>query len=237
MASPYVNLPVDQWNEKTKLLVEEHPLESKEIVEVVLQSWKDIFVSKIGPKKFEIGKDIFPQAQIMAFLLHELIPLEFASRHPKKWRRNQVKADKDLVYVANEKFSIEIKTSTNPSGIYGNRSYEHGDGVKKSGYYLIINFGGFNKVKPGVENTAATAETKAPTSPQVGSIRFGWFDHSDWKGQKAESGQAATPTPDAKKHKLVTLYKVVKPPAPRKVKPKEVSGTKPKKPAKKVKIS
>jgi ScaI restriction endonuclease len=72
--SPYAGLPPEKWAAKTLELIEQYPLKKEEIAEVVLQAWKDIFDSRLGPKGFQIGKDIFPQPQIMAFLLHELIP-------------------------------------------------------------------------------------------------------------------------------------------------------------------
>ena len=193
--SPYLGKTIDQWAEVTTELLRRHPLDKEEIVDVVLQSWRDIFNSKLGPKEFQIGRDIYPQPQIMAFLLHELIPLELASRHTREWRRDQFGTDKDLVYVANDEFSIEIKTSSSATGIFGNRSYAQptqGDKKSKSGYYLAVNFDGFSG--------GATA------APRIRKIRFGWLDHSDWKGQTAQSGQAATPSKEAKEHKLVTLY-------------------------------
>jgi hypothetical protein len=193
--SPYAGLSVDKWLEKTKELVQQHPLKKEEIVEVVLQAWKDIFDSRLGPKGFQIGKDIFPQPQVMAFLLHELIPLELATRYPKAWRRDLSGADKDLVHVPDDRFSFEIKTSSNPTGIFGNRSYAQptqGDKKSKSGYYLAVNFGGFYE-----SNTEL---------PGIKLIRFGWFDHSDWVAQKAPSGQQSHPTPAARKYKLLTLY-------------------------------
>ena len=196
--SPYLGLTVEQWKRKTEELVKTHPLAVDEIVAVVLQSWSDIFDSKLGPKAFQIGKDIYPQPQIMAFLLHELIPLEFASRHPEGWRRDQFGNDKDLVCAADEQFSIEIKTSSSANGVFGNRSYAQptqGDKKSKSGYYLAVNFDGFNE--------GSTAR------PRIRLVRFGWLDHSDWKGQAAASGQAATPSKEAKKQKLLTLYTAV----------------------------
>jgi hypothetical protein len=193
--SPYAGLPTDQWCAKTEELVNAHPLTRAEIVEAVLQAWHDIFDSRLGPKQFQIGKDIYPDPQIMSFLLHELIPLEFASRHPDRWRRDQSGQDKDLVSMEDDRFSIEIKASSSKAGIFGNRSYAQPtttDKKSKSGYYLAVNFDKFDRASDGL--------------PALRKIRFGWLDHSDWKGQSAASGQAATPSPDAKKYKLLTLY-------------------------------
>jgi hypothetical protein len=193
--SPYVGLPPEQWVEKTRELARQYPLQAEEMVGVVLQAWRDIFDSRLGPKAFQIGKDIFPQPQIMAFLLHELIPLELATRYPQQWRRDSSGAEKDLVYIPDERFSLEIKTSSSVSGIFGNRSYAQptlGNKKSKSGYYLAVNFDSF--------------EEKNTELPKVHLIRFGWFDHTDWIGQKAASGQQSHPTPLAKAHKLLTLY-------------------------------
>lgn len=195
--SPYAGVTVEAWQAVTDRMIAEHPLNPSEIVEVVLQSWSDIFDSSLGPKGFQIGRDVYPQPQIMGFLLHELIPLELESRHPSRWRKDRLGADKDLVYLADNQYSVEIKTSSSASGIYGNRSYAQftqGDKKSKSGYYLAVNFDAFKE--------------DGTFRPRIRKIRFGWLDHSDWKGQKAESGQQAYPSREAKRHKLVTLYNV-----------------------------
>jgi hypothetical protein len=71
--------------------------------------------------------------------------------------------------------------------IFGNRSFNQrtGDQARKdkSSYYLMVNFYGQNLIL----------------------IRFGWLEASDWQGQKASSGQAATLRDDAYLHKLVTV--------------------------------
>jgi hypothetical protein len=193
--SPYSGLAPVEWLQKTQQLIQEHPLERDEIVQVVLQAWKDIFDSRLGPKGFQIGKDIFPQPQIMAFLLHELIPLELSARHPQQWRRDLSGLDKDLVYIPDETYSFEIKTSSSKTGVFGNRSYAQpteGNKKSKSGYYLTVNFGGFDE--------------KTTEMPSVGLIRFGWLDHGDWIGQRAASGQQSHPAPTARKYKLIALY-------------------------------
>jgi len=190
--SPYVNLPQVQWRLKTEELVACHPLKRDEIVEVVLQSWKDIFVSKLG--NFSIGKELFPKPQIMGFFLHELIPLEFQARCPGVWRGDKTGDDKDLVYIPDPKYSVEIKTSSHASQIFGNRSYAQetgGSKKSKSGYYLAVNFAKF-----GATNAL----------PAVSRIRFGWLDHADWMGQKAASGQQAHLDAAVQASKLILLY-------------------------------
>ena len=178
-------------------LVERHPLKATELVDVVLQSWNDIFESRLGSKGFQIGKHIFPKPQIMGFLLHELIPLEIAARYPKFWRGEQSSSDKDLVYIPDAEYSIEIKTSSDSKNIYGNRSYAQkskGNGKKsKSGYYLQVNFGKFSN---------------AIQKPEILLIKFGWLDHIDWIGQAASTGQQARLAPTTANSKLLTIYTV-----------------------------
>jgi hypothetical protein len=73
--------------------------------------------------------------------------------------------------------------------IFGNRSYgQKGEETlvskpEKSGYYITINF--FGK--------------------SLNLIRFGWIDASDWKPQKAQTGQAATLLPEVYKYKLLEI--------------------------------
>jgi len=191
---PYSELPKGDWAEKTRELVSAHPLSRKEIVEVVLQAWDAIFESRIGPHRFRIGTHLFPKPQIMAFLLHELVPLEFAARYPKKWRGERAAGDKDLVYIPDPRFSVEIKASSHKTQIFGNRSYAQkpsGSKKSKSGYYLAINFEKFHK--------------RRGDRPKIVRIRFGWLDHTDWIGQAAQTGQQAHLDPATEGSKLIDL--------------------------------
>lgn len=190
--SPYSGLCASKWLEVTERLLKEHPLKRELIVEVVLEAWGQIFKSKIG--RGVIGVDILPKPQIMGFLLHELIPLELAARFPKEWRGDKNGGDKDIVYIPDDKYSIEVKTSSHAAQIFGNRSYaqETTKGKKaKDGYYLCINFEGFGK----------------SPSPSIAAIRFGWIDSTDWRGQKAASGQQSNLSPEVYQGKLVQLFK------------------------------
>ena len=74
-----------------------------------------------------------------------MIPLELSGKYPQLWRREKDTTEKDLVYIPNDNFSIEIKTSSSPRNIFGNRSYAQKSTTgktkkSKSGYYLVINF-------------------------------------------------------------------------------------------------
>lgn len=195
--SPFAGKPVTRWEGITNKLLRAHPLDSATIVEVVLAAWRSIFDSKIGSQGFHIGKDMFPKPQVMGFLLHELIPLELAARFPKKWRGDKTAGEKDIVYLPDPQYSVEIKTSSNPNRIFGNRSYAQKTtkGKKaKSGYYLAVNFEKF---------------TDTNRSPAIKRIRFGWIDASDWMGQRAPTGQQARLSADVETKKLKTLHPIV----------------------------
>jgi hypothetical protein len=194
MKSPYKGVARNKWLEVTRRLIRSHPLSSQEIVDVVLRTWDSIFESRMGSKDFKIGRDIFPKPQIMGFFLHELIPLELAARYPDLWRAEKSPSDKDLVYITDSKYSIELKTSSNPRHIYGNRSYAQERTIKKktkSGYYLAVNFEKFLDQK---------------NQPRILLIRFGWIDASDWIGQKASTGQQSRLASEVENSKLAALY-------------------------------
>jgi len=196
MSSPYAGVPSGQWLEITRQLVAKHPLTTDEIVQVVLGSWDAIFDSRMGSKGFRISVDIFPKPQIMGFLLHELIPLELQARHPDHWCGERSGEDKDLVYIPDNFFSIEVKTSSNPSHIFGNRSYAQQtteNKKAKSGYYLAVNFENFKK---------------RDVRPRVILLRFGWIDSTDWIGQHAATGQQSRLPPSVENGKLLKLFSV-----------------------------
>jgi hypothetical protein len=129
----------------------------------------------------------------MGFFLHELIPLQLESEYPAIWRRNAIASEKDLVYIPDDTFSIEIKTSSSSRSIYGNRSYAQvGQSSRKakSGYYLAINFQKFSSKL---------------LRPTITTVRFGWLDHEDWQGQTAATGQQARLSPAVERYKLLKL--------------------------------
>ncbi|AZE80556.1 ScaI family restriction endonuclease [Pseudomonas synxantha] len=195
MSSPYKDKPVEEWSSITNELIAAHPLSENQIVEYCLAAWNDIYCSKIGRHGFKIGEDIFVRPQIIGALLHELIPAEIVANNPKLWQREQRVDDKDIVYVPNNAFSIELKTSSNSSKIFGNRSYAQApteNKKSKDGYYLTINF---EQIKE-----------RSDTLPEITIIRFGWLDHTDWTGQAAATGQQAWLSKETYLYKLKTLY-------------------------------
>ena len=188
---PYKDKAVNEWENITKTLIKEHPLKTADLIEIILSSWEDILNSKIGD--YKIGQEIFPAPQIMGIFLHELIALKLEHKFPDICRREQDSGDKDIVCINNDGYSIEIKTSSNPNRIFGNRSYSQETNKSKkskSGYYLAINFEKF----------------KDTTNPKILKIRFGWIDHEDWLGQISSSGQQARLSADVENYKLLTIY-------------------------------
>ena len=97
--SPFENVQPEKWAAITAKLIEAHPLSTEELVDAVLTAWKELHATRIGNRELLIGKDIFPNPQILGFFLHELIPVELAAKHPKEWRREKDKGEKDLVYI------------------------------------------------------------------------------------------------------------------------------------------
>jgi ScaI restriction endonuclease len=193
MTSPYSGTSSVQWPTITNELLAKFPIPMPELAAIVQEAWNSIFTSSIGRHGFKIGTDIFPKPQIMGALLHELIPLEVAARYPAEWRGEKTAKDKDLVFIPNEDFSVEIKTSSHRDQIFGNRSFAQESTIgkkSKSGFYLTVNFGKFaNNVLP-----------------EISLIRFGWLDHADWMGQAAQTGQQARLPAEVYTGKFKTLY-------------------------------
>jgi ScaI-like restriction endonuclease len=192
MKDPYPSNP-KQWPAITDRLLKTFPIPMAEMTKIVLTSWEDIFHSRIGVKGYQIGRDIWPEPQIMGFLLHELIPLNLAAAYPQRWRRGASATECDAYCIKSPDFSFEIKTSSSTSGIFGNRSYTHiseAASKRRGSFFLAINFGKFSASK----------------RPEINLIRFGWLSRGDWIGQAAQSGQRARLAMEAKAYKLRIIY-------------------------------
>jgi hypothetical protein len=197
MASPYANLHQDKWADKTRELIGQHPLKAKVIKSAVLECWASIFQSKIGKHGIQIGPDIQPTAQLMGAFLEALVALDLADRFPDVWRGNREKNEKDFVYIPDPSFSIEMKCSSNKSKIFANRSYAQPQAASpntkgKDGYYIAVNFETWSE----------------RTEPRIRLIQFGWLDHTDWRPQKSEKGQAASLSPIIYQTKLIPIYDI-----------------------------
>ncbi|MGW0560047.1 ScaI family restriction endonuclease [Streptomyces sp. NPDC003016] len=193
-SSPYFGWDSDDWPEVTRELLAAQPLSGEALVAAVLSSWDSIFESRLG-SGFHIGREIEPTPQIMGFFLHALIPLELAKGDPG-WRADLDSSEKDLVYVPDQKYSIEIKTSSHRDQIFGNRSFgvdNPGRGKKaKDGYYVAVNFEKWSDA-PG-------------RLPRIRLIRYGWLDHTDWVAQKSQTGQQSSLPGIVANTQLLTIY-------------------------------
>ena len=204
--SPYNGLNEELFKDTTLKLISDHPLEKEDIIEAVLTSWNEIFNSRIGDLSY--GKDIFPTPQMLSNFLHELVPHFLSKQYPTKYRVGMSKDEKDIVYEPDRRFSVEVKASSSRNDIYANRSYAQpaSDNSKKSknGYYIAINFEKFRKED---DNYIKSQYLEGVLQyPLITKIKFGYLDHTDWKPQKAATGQQASLTRLAKKVKLIQIY-------------------------------
>lgn len=192
--SPYCEAPKSRWADITRELLAEQPLPGPELTQAVLRSWDDIFDSALGSAR--IGVDILPSPQIIGSFLHELVPFNLALGS-KDWRRERTSREKDLVYLPDEDYSIEIKTSSHSSQIFGNRSFgidnpKRGTASKaKAGYYAAINF----------EKWRTDGRR-----PEILKVRYGWLDETDWVAQVAETGQQSALPSVVDNTQLLTIY-------------------------------
>ena len=188
--SPYDNIDVQHWRKITEKLVKKHPL-SPIIVDLCLKSWQSILNGKINTYLNMKIREMCISPQATGALLHDVIPA-YIAKNVSGFRKGEGN-EKDIVCENDDYFSLELKTSSQKS-IFGNRSYTKSEsGKSKAGYYLTINF-----------------EKIASANPCILRIQFGWLDHSDWVGQRSDTGQQASLTKDAKDNKLLTLYETEK---------------------------
>ena len=188
---PFENVQVDNWIHVTDHLIELFPLNMNSLVQVVTCSWKRLWNTNIGDIDISFPlKEIDPPATVIGYMLEKLIAKELSIQYHQKWRGGKFADEKDIVYIDNDDFSFEIKTSGQRGvKIFGNRSYgqtlqnEERAKKNKSGYYLTVNF----------------------YKTTLNLIRFGWIDAEDWHSQSASTGQMASLGKDVYQYKLRSL--------------------------------
>lgn len=193
---PYDGLPEEEWENVTRKLIKEFPLSMDLIADLVLESWDEIFTLTNKKEDFIIGKTVFPKPQMMGFFLEEIFTQKIHKLNPEVWFADRTGYSKDLENIVEPRYSVEIKTSSSPKNIYGNRSYgQKGDSAKKSkdGYYLAINFEKFDK-------------KDLFKRPQIKMIRFGYLNYYDWNSQKSSTGQQARIFSNVERVKLLPIY-------------------------------
>lgn len=192
MSSPYDKVDTCKWSTITEELIEAHPLEEAEIVDVVSSAMRDINNTTVG-EHLKAGANLVLNPQIVGCFMDQLILYWLNKKQPNLWKEGETKSEKDLVYLPDNSFSIEIK-STSQKRIVANRSYALGSEKhkKKSGYYLAIIF---SKMVQGSKS-------------DLQLIKFGWLDQTDWSAQVAQTGQKASLKKTSWDFKLKTLYDV-----------------------------
>ena len=187
---------IARYNEILLELLDDHPLTIEQLVEACFMGWNSLLRSSISEADLRFDRDIFVDGRVIGNLLHFLVPYHL-NRVLGGWRKEQAKIDKDVVYIPDVGYSFEMKgTITGGYAVFGNRSYaQESDDPDKpdiSGYFLALNYTKMDEDNPG--------------NSTIARIRFGWLDKSDWTGQKESTGQRATPTLFARKHKLTELW-------------------------------
>ncbi|TAE19647.1 MAG: ScaI family restriction endonuclease [Bacteroidetes bacterium] len=195
MQSPYKDQPKENWLAITQKLLAQNPLEQDTFVKIVLEAWDCIFSSDICGLR--IGKDILPNPQMLGYFIETLTAHRLAKAFPTVWKHGIAKNEKDIVCLTDDKFSFEMKASSSDGKIYANRSYaqEQSENAEKdkNGYYVAINFEKFD-------------EHNLQERPEITLIRLAYLEHTDWKAQKASTGQQASLPAEVYKHKFVTIY-------------------------------
>jgi hypothetical protein len=191
MTSPYAGQSIENWRGITAGLVRQHPLGSDEILDATQVAWNALWATTIGKGAASVPLlDIALPATVVGYFFEVLLGRELARRYPGQWQQGNAGDQKDLHFVEDPRFSIEVKASGQRGvQIYGNRSY--GQEVQnlarakkdKSGYYLTVNF----------------------TGSTLKLVRFGWIDGSDWVPQKSPTGQMAGLGAEVYEHKLLPL--------------------------------
>jgi hypothetical protein len=125
LMSPYEGHAPEDWPEITRRLVTEYPLSFGEIEELAIEAWRVLWETRIGEGEAAIRLDEFDVPSMVAgFLFEKLLARALESRYPEQWRGGQAKHEKDLVHLADPRFSTEVKTSGQLGDkVYGNRSY------------------------------------------------------------------------------------------------------------------
>lgn len=190
MASPYENQPVEQWDEITKKLISDHPLDKDQLLETAISSWEQLWSTRVGGADVGVPLvDLDPPATVVGYFFEKIFSKRLAEQLPGQWRGGKG-SEKDLHCITKPEMSVEMKSSGQVGyKIFGNRSYgqknENAEAVKKdkSGYYVTINF----------HKQALTM------------LRFGWIDGDDWQAQKSATGQMAGLVDSVYSHKLIEI--------------------------------
>lgn len=190
MASPYADVPEQDWKDVTHRLVASHPLTVDTIRDAALVSWGRLWSSTVGDAEtgFKL-QELDPPATVVGYFFEKIFSKELAKRMPDVWIGGRG-SQKDLHCITDESKSVEMKSSGQLGyKVFGNRSYgqknEDEEAAKKdkSGYYITINF----------------------YKHDLTLLRFGWIDAGDWQAQKSATGQMAGLGEKTYQNKLIII--------------------------------
>jgi hypothetical protein len=175
--SPYPGRPESAWLGITTKLIDKHPLKRGVLLQAAISTWGTLWQTTVGSGQTSVRlANLRVPATIVGYFFEILFAMEMERREPTVWRGSQSKDEKDLVYLPDPAYSVEIKTSGQCGfKVYGNRSYGQRSArdlpakKEKSGYYITVNF--FDQM--------------------LTLLRFGWIDADDWDPQQAPTGQMA----------------------------------------------
>jgi hypothetical protein len=112
MTSPYFDKPVSLWLKITKNLLARQPLKVDVILDVALQSWAAVWNTRVGEGQTAIElKQLDVPATVVGYFFEVLFAKEMETRFPGEWRGCRQGDEKDLVYLPDPQFCVEIKTS------------------------------------------------------------------------------------------------------------------------------
>lgn len=190
MDSPFEDEPKAEWRDIRDELIKSHPLSTEDVKNLVLESFDNLLETRVGSPSdgLKLFQDIELSSQVQSDFLETILARNLIE-NDDSWRHGS-EAEKDFIYTEDPFFSTELKASGQEgvTEVFGNRSYAQKvetENAKKSktGFYITVNF----------------------YRESIYLIRFGWIDFSDWTGQSAASGQAATLSDEAYMYKLKTI--------------------------------
>ena len=125
MPSPYEGLAEKDWRAKTNELINRHPLDIETIKQVALRSWQILWSTTIGENELSIKLfELDVPASVVGYFFEKLFAKQLETQQPLCWRGGKNKNDKDVVYISDDSYSIEIKSSGQiGTKVFANRSY------------------------------------------------------------------------------------------------------------------
>ena len=171
------------------------PIDDKLLIRIVRESLNDVHETFYGEYGMKNGVDFFLTGQAIGNLFEAFLCKRLCMCQPGTWRGGTGKFEKDIEHRFRKEWSFEIKTSSSKNAIVGNRSSASpGKRAKKKrdGYLLAINY-----------------KRATPNSPDmyITHVRLGKLRDSDWKAQRAKTGQAARVSKHIIRKKMRSLYK------------------------------